>query len=61
VEQDLVAQPDELGTLVPQRLEDRAHLGQRGVRFVEVEESGHSVILARRGHRARRRQGNPER
>src|SRR5262249_37893505 len=43
----LVAEPDELGALVAQRLEDRPDLRDRLVRLVEVIEPGHPTILAR--------------
>ena len=61
VEEDLIAQTDQLGALVAQSLEDRPDFRKRLVGRVEVEEPGHPVILARRAARARFRPHDPRR
>src|SRR6185312_14130487 len=45
--EDLVAEADQLGSLVAQRFEDGPDLRDGGIRLVEVEESGHAESLAR--------------
>ena len=51
---ELVAQGDQLGPLVAERLEDRPELRDRLVGFIEVEEPGHPANSIRAGARARR-------
>jgi hypothetical protein len=43
--EDPIPEPDQLGPLVAQGLQDRPQLGQRGVGLVEIEEPSHRRIL----------------